>query len=275
MTNRTQTQKPNPEWLEALSDEELYAVLQQEGQEPEIIMAASRLLDERETESVPSVEDAWASFQRDYLPLAEQGETLCDAAPAPRKKRRMLPRVAGAAAALMLVLCAGFLIPTANGSSAWHTFVLWTKDAFGLNAVGTTETAVIPPELQNLKQLLGDHEAEQPQIFPQWLPEGYVEAETRSNIRENTSVFFTMLQKTPDDCIMLFYRQTDAPDGGSIFEKDENPPEEYVVHGVTHFILCNEHRYTAVWQRGDLECSIQSVCDRADLIRMIDSIYGE
>ena len=88
-------------------------------------------------------------------------------------------------------------------------------------------------------------------------------------------MFFTMLQKTPDDCIMLFYRLTDAPDGGSIFEKDENPPEEYVVHGVTHFILCNDHRYTAVWQRGDLECSIQSVCDRADLIRMIDSIYGE
>lgn len=273
MSNRTQ--KPNWDSLEALSTEELYAVLQQDDQNFGVVMAASRLLDERETEPVPSVDDAWASFQRDYLPLAEQGETLCDAAPAPRKKRRILPRIAGVAAALILVFCAGFLIPIASGSSAWHTFVLWTKDAFGLSAAGTTETAAIPPELQTLKQLLGDHEAEQPQIFPQWLPEGYVEAETRSNVREDTSVFFTMLQKTPDDCIMLFYRLTDTPDGGSIFEKDENPPEEYVVHGVTHFILCNDHRYTAVWQRGDLECSIQSVCDRADLIRMIDSIYGE
>ncbi len=222
---------------------------------------------------MPSVDAAWESFQRDYLPLAEQGETLYD--PEPKPKRRILPRVAGIAAALALVVLAGFLIPTADGSSAWDTFVLWTKDTFGARSADPVDPAEYPAELQALYQLLADHNLAQANLLPRWLPEGYAAADTRCDLREDTSVFFTMLRREPDEFIMLVYRTLGDDGVGSTFQKNETPPEEYVVHGVTHFIFRNVDLYTAVWQAGDLECSIQNVTDRADLIQMIDSIYGE
>lgn len=275
MKRKSQTPKQDTGWLESLSTGELYAVLQQDEQDAAVIAAASGLLDAREQESVPSVDAAWESFQRDYLPLAEQGETLCDPEPEPKRKRRFLPRVAGIAAVLAIVLFAGFLIPTANGSSAWETFVLWTKDTFGAHSADPVDPAEYPAQLQELRQLLGEHDLFQANLLPQWLPEGYSAGDTRCDIREDTSVFFTMLQREPDTFIMLFYRTLGEDGIGSTFEKNEAPPEEYVVHGVTHFIFQNVDLYTAVWQAGDLECSIQNAPDRDDLLRMIDSIYGE
>ena len=241
MTNRNRTQKTNPT---------------------------------RQQEPTPSVDAAWETFLRDYLPLAEQGEALYDPQPEP-KKNRILPHIAGIAAALALVVLAGFLIPTANGSSAWDTFVLWTKDAFSARVADPVDPADYPAELQALRQLLAEHDLDQAQLLPQWLPEGYAAADTRCDIREDTSVFFTMLQRDPESFIMLFYRTLDADEIGSTFQKNEDPAEEYVSHGVTHFIFQNVDLYTAVWQAGDLECSIQNVTDRTDLIQMIDSIYGE
>lgn len=272
---KSQTPKQDTGWLDSLSTGELYAFLQQDEQDAEIIAAASRLLDAREQESVPSVDAAWESFQRDYLPLAEQGETLCDPEPEPKRKRRFLSRAVGIAAALSIVLFAGFLIPAANGSSAWETFVLWTKDTFGIRGAAMTERVEYPEELTELRQLLEAHDHFQANLLPQWLPEGYTAGDTRCDIREDTSVFFTMLQREPDEIIMLFYRTLGEDGVGSTFEKNEAPPEEYVVHGVTHFLFQNVDLYTAVWQAGDLECSIQNAPDRDDLLRMIDSIYGE
>ena len=187
----------------------------------------------------------------------------------------LLPRIAGIAAALAVVFFAGCLIPTANGSSVWHTFVLWTRDAFSIDSGSLPRQAEVPEALRPLRQLLSEHGLDLPQLLPQWLPEDYALLDTRCDEREGTTVFLCQLEKEPGDDIILFYRRTDAPDGGSIFEKNETPPEEYVVHGVTHYILQNVDRYTAVWQRDDLECSIQSVADRDDLLCMIDSIYGE
>ena len=61
----------------------------------------------------------------------------------------------------------------------------------------------------------------------------------------------------------------------SVYQKDSQPPEEYVVGGIKHYITSNEGFWRCTWTSGNVECSISGVDSREETIKIIDSIYGD
>ena len=49
--------------------------------------------------------------------------------------------------------------------------------------------------------------------------------------------------------------------------------EEYYANHISHYIMGNMERNTAVWRNGPTECSLHGFLSPDTLKRMIDSIY--
>jgi hypothetical protein len=58
--------------------------------------------------------------------------------------------------------------------------------------------------------------------------------------------------------------------GTALYEKDENPVTEYVIDGVTYYLMTNLSRQVAVWQNGVYDCSITGDISREELIKIVD-----
>jgi hypothetical protein len=63
--------------------------------------------------------------------------------------------------------------------------------------------------------------------------------------------------------------------GTALYEKDENPVTEYVIDGVTYYLMTNLSRQVAVWQNGVYDCSITGDISREELIKIVYSLYSK
>lgn len=60
-----------------------------------------------------------------------------------------------------------------------------------------------------------------------------------------------------------------------VFAKDDGSPEIYTKNGIEHYIFTNEGSYRATWLNQNVQCEIIKVVEKAELLKMIDSIYEE
>jgi hypothetical protein len=103
--------------LQDLTTEELEAILQEdfnkapEMSDAELVLCVLELLEQRAGENVPDAQEAYASFQANYLPVRRGGDSLY-APGQPAGKKRMLRWAVGFAAAVAAVAVAlGALLP--------------------------------------------------------------------------------------------------------------------------------------------------------------------
>ena len=91
--------------LQDLTTEELEAILQEdfnkapEMSDAELVLCVLELLEQRAGEDVPDAQEAYASFQANYLPVCRGGDSLY-ASGEPAGKKRMLRWAVGCAAAV-------------------------------------------------------------------------------------------------------------------------------------------------------------------------------
>ena len=52
-------------------------------------------------------------------------------------------------------------------------------------------------------------------------------------------------------------------------------PERYVRNGITHYIMPNAGYYEVVWVNGNVQCSIGAQVSHDEMIKIIDSVYGD
>lgn len=279
--------------LEKMSTQELKDLLRKTFDQPALsdensnmILAITEVLDIRENNGDlidVDVDAAWEKFQKEYLPLVDEDASSAAneldvlnehvSKTKTRKSRWTFKRIAGIAAALAIVIfAAGSLIPSADGSNVWNAFVEWTKETFGFNKDFQGEHIEYPEQLENLVALLHKHDLSPATLLPTFIPEGYKEVRTLCDERDDLVVFFCQLEKGADS-IMLQYIISEAEDEALEYQKNDSAPEDYLFNGVHHYIATNVDKYSGFWSQGNIECSIQNVPSRNELLAIIDSIY--
>lgn len=73
--------------------------------------------------------------------------------------------------------------------------------------------------------------------------------------------------------IILWFNEPQFTGTGYEYPKDPGRPEEYITNGITHYLMTNDGLWQAMWTNGRIECCIMGIESKAELIKMIDSIY--
>lgn len=282
-----------------MSTEVLREILRTDSQLPagktsnvEAMLYISEVIAKREKEDenvqLPDIDNAWKSFNRNYRPYLQDGESLYEnredadsqenGACAPSffkaqnrpqtgRKRKFLWTV-GILASVIAVMFAISVTAYAFGYNLWDAVAEWTKDTFGFETVNTA----LPEQLSELWEE-ADAYGLSKSLLPTHVPEGYEVVETWCKPRPAYTSFFCALQKG-DSMLRLKYRMYTKNNCSAIFEKDVADPEIYTQGGTDYYIMTNYGELLVVWISGNVECSIYSPTSREELIKMIDSIYG-
>ena len=278
--------------LEQMSTEELNDILDA-SIEPDAristdtIMLVLEVLEARAKDTqMPEMDAAWEAIKNENLPQAGQAASKNEhemnnknehTVEPLRPKRRSFTKVAGIAAAVLIVIfAAGTLIPTAQGTNFWTAFVEWTKETFGFNHDGEEwDENEIPVQLRELNQNMLEYGLKEAELIPHFIPEGYQVISNFIDDREDVIVFLCQLQGD-NNVIVLQYRYWKTVDSSAESQRGSDYEEEYIgANGQVYYLAENEGLYNATWIKGNIECAILNVSSREELIMILDSIRGE
>ncbi|MGM9603164.1 MAG: DUF4367 domain-containing protein [Faecousia sp.] len=180
----------------------------------------------------------------------------------------------GLVAAVIIVLFIGTgIVGHAIGFDFWDAMSEWTEDRLGF-LVGDSlyeRTDVKYPyyeltEAMNKAGIVAD-------VVPKYMPSGYSLSSVVAS--EGIRGLGIMCTLTNNDREILLNYLVMEQNSNRVFTKDEAAPEVYTVCGFEHIIFTNEGNYIAVWLNQNVQCEIQGVEDKRELLKMIDSIYEE
>lgn len=292
-------------WLEQLSTQALEDLLRQdfaagEGHsDPDFVAAILEVIAQRTPdEALPVDTDAaWASLRARTLdkphdPAPTEEEPKVEPFPAPKRRRPRRPWVVAAVVCLLVCLLA---VPV-QGQSLLESLVSWTGSTFTfLPQEDTGEEPANLPSLadpsfsareefsddeiyskvvyQQVEEAVADL-TDRP-VLPTWYPEGSLLTRVEENPMDDGYylVLVFSLNGNEFSVAVTVYDSEKEMDIRN-YEKNEGSPEEYPVHGITHYIMGNMARNVAIWRNGNVECSIQGFLTVNQLEQMIDSIYA-
>ena len=278
--------------LEKMSTQELKDLLRKTFDQPALsdegsnmILAITEVLDIRDNNGDlidVDVDAAWEKFQKEYLPLVDEDASSADneldvlnehvSETKTKKSRWTFKRIAGIAAALAIVIfAAGSLIQTANGSNVWSAFVEWTKETFGFNQELHAEHFDCPPQLEKLSILMNEHKLPFQGLLPTYIPAEYEEINTIYLPHEEGDMFICQLTDKSNYITLQYLSKSDLSSSAE-YQKNESDLTEYSNNSHIFYIAQNEETYSAVWVKGDFECSIQNIAKYDDLLMIINSI---
>lgn len=292
-------------WLEQLSTQALEDLLRQdfaagEGHsDPDFVAAILEVIAQRTPdEALPvDTDTAWASLRARTLdkphdPAPTEEEPKEEPFPAPKRRRPRRPWVVAAVVCLLVCLLA---VPV-QGQSLLESLVSWTGSTFTfLPQEDTGEEPANLPSLadpsfsareefsddeiyskvvyQQVEEAVADL-TDRP-VLPTWYPEGSLLTRVEENPMDDGYylVLVFSLNGNEFSVAVTVYDSEKEMDIRN-YEKNEGSPEEYPVHGITHYIMGNMARNVAIWRNGNVECSIQGFLTVNQLEQMIDSIYA-
>lgn len=256
---------------------------------------------EHDTELSTETQAALERFRKRREQLRSNNNTL-DISPnqpshrtAPDKPRRsvrrfgrVLTKVAGTAAAMVMLFFSGIGIANAAGYDAWSAVASWTEDIFTFRERGGNLEVNVPTSHEpdgsgsyaSLQDALDAYGITSP-IAPKWIPKEYAaESVTAITTECGASILalYVSNEKSPDTdqnkAIYVNINFDRSGEGNLHVQKESDDPELYTVNGVEHYIMTNTGDLVATWQREDCDCVIggNSLSAR-NLKTIIDSIY--
>lgn len=228
-----------------------------------------------------SPEEELAQFHRQYAPVFEAVETAASSAPSPspdrRHSSRRLVRLLPIAAALVLLFCT--VTAQAFGTDLFSIFVRWTSEVFRLgdSSASTAIVRVRPLEegettgYDTLEEALAAFGIDAP-IVPKEIPERFELVEVTATQRK-VGIWICANYQSKDGSLQIQYREEQI-DSFSL-EKERGNIEPYFAEEIEHYLLTDLGREKAIWQNGDLECTIIGNVSSEELKSTIDSIYKE
>ena len=123
------------------------------------------------------------------------------------------------------------------------------------------------PELEQLRESL--EQEGQSLYFPK-IPEGFTPAQSQYYVDSITDeIFWSQLYLRGEQTLIVGVTKRTGP-SNAIYEKDDSPVEEFVYHGITHYIFSNNSSTTATWMVKNTEyymCATDGAVDMKALIR--------
>lgn len=254
----------------------------------ETLLYITEVLAKKEEEAgneAPDVEASLQRLKREYTLINENDSTFGNTQnevgeiKLPKHKTRKKPvnqlLIAAAVIALMVTVTIG---ASAAGFNLWDTIVNWASETFGFNQqADESDDGQIPEQLTNLADLLLEQETTPKNILPTYLPEGYTEKEILNFDMGDYILIVCSLENDGNEIVLQYKVYLNGADSGdsAVYQKDSQPPEEYIASGITHYITSNNGYLRGTWVRENVECSISGIDSREEIIKIIDSIYGE
>lgn len=270
---------------EAMSTEELQAILREDASKPEgeesnedILFYVMEVLARRRQarKEGKSPEEALESFVKNYMP--EDDGASGSESESTARRRRSGPRrwMSGlVAAAAMLVLVFGMsLTANAFGIDLWEIVVKWTQETFYFDNPGQISEAG-EPEVEDstpypgLQTMLEQHNVEVA-IVPSWIPEGYEEVDVKTFETPKQRQFVSLYQNGSEEMKIWI---ADYLDGSPVqIEQSDTVLEVYVSGGVEYYIFSDINQIRVAWIRDSFECCITGPLSIEEMKNMIDSI---
>ena len=300
--------------LEQLTTQQLEDLLRQdfaagEGHsDPDFVAAILEVIAQRTPdEALPvDTDTAWASLRartldkpHDPTPTEEDPQVVPFPDPKPprqeppAKSRR--PRRPWVVAAVVCLLVCLLAVPV-QGQSLLETLVTWTGSTFSfLPQEGTgEEPATLPSQADpdfSSREAFADDEAYSEAVYPQvqaavasltdrpvlptWYPEGSLLTRVEENpMDDGYSLTLVFSWDHTEFMVSVTVYNSEAEMDIQHYEKNEGNPEPYTIHNISHYIMGNMDRNSAVWRNGPVECSLRGSLTVDQLKQMIDSIYA-
>lgn len=270
---------------EAMSTEELQALLREDASKPEgeevdegVLFCVMEVLAKRRQarNEGKSPEEALESFVKNYMPEDEDAPGTERESTVRRFKPNARRWMSGlVAAAAMIVLVFGMsLTANAFGFDIWEIIVQWTQETFHFSyATDSTDSREPHKEdasiFEGLQMALDDYDIST-KIVPTWLPEGYDEADVQIFDTPKQRQFVAMYQRG-DESIRI--RIANFLDGDpEQIEQSDSLIEVYSLGETTYYIFDNEDQLQAAWITDNFECYISGPLTLSEIKTMIDSI---
>lgn len=216
--------------------------------------------------------EAWESFQQNYLPHNDGYQRKEKSSKGVRRWQR---RWAVLAACVALVVCLSVVVGAVGWERIANAVVYWTKDIFSFSKIEEDPLAeykfVTDNEgLQQLYDVIVTEGIEDP-VVPMWLPEGYELQQIKTDEIDN-GVKVSAVFVNGEESLAIFYRISEAKII-SKYEKADSQVEQYEVNGISHYIFENKKTISVAWVYENIECGISAGIDAETTYKMIDSIY--
>lgn len=251
----------------------------------ELRTVALRTLSLKQTESGEVHPDAEASLEKFR---AKHPECFAASPKASfRTKHRRLMRIhnavvrTAAAFAAVIMMCT---VPVSAGESDTDPRAArWTDGEFWFDWTVMDARPMkhgskkADTRLDKLSALLSRYVDEPENLLPSYLPEGFAAYETK--MIDDTECFAVGMCWLSDGesgrymtvgCQIVYDKTVKLG-----VPKNSVAPEEYVRNGITHYIMPNASYYEAVWVNGNVQCSIGAQVSHDEMIKIIDSVYGD
>lgn len=269
---------------DAMSTEELQALLREDASKPEgdetnmeVLFYVMEVLAKRRQarQEGKTPEEALESFVKNYMPEAENASSSERGFTVRRHKpivRRWTRGLVAAAVVIVLILGTSFTA-SAFGFNLWDVVVKWTQETFHLGYVNNEYSEA--PNNQNrnvsggLQDALNDYDITA-NLVPDWLPEGYEEADIKVQDTPKRRQFIAQYQFN-NKTIQI--RIADYLDGAPTqIEYSDGLIEMYSSGGIDYYIFNNEGQMQALWVNDHYECYLSGSLTLSELKEIIDSI---
>lgn len=303
-----------------MSTESLLATLELEARlgrngvlDPDAIAYIAEVIAKREevAQSLPDLQAAWETFQKDYLSCPGIGSTLYDfdgdnyetagdscigqqidgkridlcsaletkkgqPAKKPHKKFSMLGRIVAAVAVLLL---AGSITAHAFNTSLTRVVGQCFESLFSFVMLGEAEPSsnvtrpdVLPVTYASLEDALAAYQITTP-LAPAWVPYGYIpDGVTVDNISGALNFTACYTNQSHEEIVMTISEILDS-EKLRVYEKDSKEVSVYKFNDIEHYFMGNNNDLRVTWVNDTYECKISGNISRADLQNIVESIY--
>lgn len=273
-------------FLSTLSTQQLRQILLAEVESDEtnveLIRNITAVLEARDYSGTDiDVKAAYNAFHSDHAmeqPLYDI-DMAGEEEPTPSPKRKpvrttRLARLALVAAIIMTILLGTTVVASAAGYDLWGAITRWTAEVFGF-ATGKEPTEIDHGQIDNAPYSeLEDYFLNQGldlNVIPKYLPEGFRLIDVTSEETYEGTIITAVYYRSDEEIILSY--TVSSHNTSDLYPKDDDEPEVYEKCGNKHYLISNEGNWGAVWEADNIVCLINGVNERAELIRMIDSIY--
>ena len=269
---------------DSMTTEELEEILRLDAEAPqgqaadgELIFYVMEVLARRKQNSSnpgKTAQQAWESFQKNYLPTEEETITpVTQTVQSAKVSSHWLRRIVAAAAVLVILIGVPLTVSAFSWTELWDAVAKWAKETFSFVSgedVQLTEPATEDTrQYTSLQELLAETNRATG-LVPTWIPNGYV--------LQNIRVDETPVQKN----YLALYIDGEKEIKISVRSYADGDPEKaeingeilevYEAFGTEHYIFYNNERLRAAWIKGSYECYISGDMTIEEIKMMIDSI---
>ena len=179
------------------------------------------------------------------------------------KRHRRLFRIGLIAAIMVVIIVAAALTASALGYDLFKWIPKWSKED-----VRFVSDATEQPYQESIPSILNELGITE-LLYPNWLPEDLVL--TASTYDKDRFLFFEAYNS--DDRFLSITISPTKTSDTAVYQKVENPHEEYLTSNVTHYIFDNTNEVSAIWYTQNYTTLIVGNTTLEEMKRIIDSVY--